>query len=270
MPTSSPDSASFLAELAAAPDAPVDARLVLVVAHPDDETLGCGGQLPRFKHLRIVHVTDGAPRDGADAAAHGCPDWQGYAALRQAELLAALALAGIGADALTSLGVPDQQTALRLAEIAARLRPLLAAADIVLTHAFEGGHPDHDATALAVHAACAALGRTGAAPAIVEMPFYRAGPAGWLCQCFVPDPAAPETTLTLTEPQRRLKRAMLAAFPSQADILAGFATEVERFRPAPRHDFLRRPAGGLLYERHAWGMDWPRWTALAEQFGAPC
>src|SRR5688500_6429168 len=36
-------------------------RTVLVVAHPDDETIGAGGHLPRFQPEAIVHLTDGAP-----------------------------------------------------------------------------------------------------------------------------------------------------------------------------------------------------------------
>src|SRR6185437_9724842 len=39
----------------------------------------------------------------------------------------------------------------------------------VFTHAYEGGHPDHDAVAFAVHAACRL---SDIPPAIVEMPYY--------------------------------------------------------------------------------------------------
>ena len=50
---------------------------------------------------------------------------------------------------------------------------------VVLTHAYEGGHPDHDAVAFAVHRAAR---RTSAA--VVEMPFYHAGPDGVARQVF--------------------------------------------------------------------------------------
>ena len=49
----------------------VKARVMIVVAHPDDETIGMGAQLNRFDDALLVQVTDGAPRDGRDAAAHG-------------------------------------------------------------------------------------------------------------------------------------------------------------------------------------------------------
>ena len=44
------------------------------------------------------------------------------------------------------------------------LRPLLAGTRVVVTHAYEGGHPDHDAVAFAVHAAVAEV--LGAADAL--------------------------------------------------------------------------------------------------------
>src|SRR5215211_5154219 len=81
------------------------ARVLVVAAHPDDEVIGLGAQLSSLPGPIILHVTNGAPRDGRDVAMHGFPDCATYAAARRKELLAALALAGLPSDAAHSLGV---------------------------------------------------------------------------------------------------------------------------------------------------------------------
>jgi LmbE family N-acetylglucosaminyl deacetylase len=243
---------------------------VLVAAHPDDESLGAATRLPRLAQARFVCVTDGAPRDGRDAARRGLtPD--GYARLRERELECALALCGIAPTQLVRLGIADQQAALNLTQVATQLAALFTefGAEAVLTHAYEGGHPDHDACAFGVHAAAALLRARGApAPAIVEMAGYHWGPEGLRTAAFLParDATPDEVAVHLTPEEQAHKRALLACHASQEQTLRPFPLDVERFRIAPHYDFLQPPHAGLLYyERHAWGMEGKRFRALAAE-----
>ncbi len=235
-------------------------RWLVVVAHPDDEVLGCGALLCRLHDVDVVHVTDGAPRSGDDARRHGFDTPADYAGARWCEARAALDLAGVPAARHHGLGVADQGAADRLAEIARRLAPVVGHADVVLTHAYEGGHPDHDAVAFAVHAAAGRAGRP-----VVEMPFYHAGPDGWVRQTFLPAPdlASHETELlTLSDAELALKRSMAGCHVTQGDTLASFDLARETFRRAPAYDFGRLPHDGdLLYERHGWNLDRVGWHA---------
>ena len=241
--------------------------LLIVVAHPDDEVIGVGGQLARLTGVRLLHVTDGAPRDLLDARAAGFDDWQGYAAARRQELLAALRLAGIEASQAHELGIPDQGASFRLVELAqalaAKFRCLRP--ELVMTLPYEGGHPDHDATAFAVHAAGALAQRhDGTAPALLEMTSYHMGAGGRVMSEFLPHPGIAVTTLPLGERERAFKRRLVACFSSQSRVLADFPVDVERFRPAPAYDFRRPPHEGLLhYEQFDWGVDAAGWKALA-------
>src|SRR5690606_27952356 len=98
----------WLRRLKAGADGLGDALLV-VVAHADDEVVGLGGQLARLSGVRLIHVTDGAPRNLFDARAAGFERWEDYALARCEELHAALALAGIAPTHTEQLGVPDQE-----------------------------------------------------------------------------------------------------------------------------------------------------------------
>lgn len=257
----------------APPEGPV--RLLLVAAHPDDETLGAGVLLARLRRwggpLRVLHLTDGAPRDRrfwhADLAG-GPAD---YARARREELWRALELAGVTADRLDGLGLVDQEAAYHLPVLArwlaarcAELRP-----ELVLTHAYEGGHPDHDAAAFAVHAAVALLARADdRPPPVAEMAGYHAVEGRMAVGRFLPGPPAEEVrTLLPTRTERALKRAMLDCFATQRSMLAELdIPDEERFRPAPRYDFSRPPhAGPLQYELWDFPLTGRAFCELARQ-----
>jgi LmbE family N-acetylglucosaminyl deacetylase len=241
--------------------------VAVVVAHPDDETIGCGAQLSRLAGVSIIVATNGAPLNIAEARCHGCSSTQSYAELRSEELCRAMALARVPQRNIIELGMSDQGAVRHLADLARSIYYLLAAQEIriVLTHAYEGGHPDHDATAFAVHAAAALRGRHRQPLWVIEMPFYRADGPHQAVQQFPARPVAPVTAIRLNDRERTLKRAMLAAYASQRQTLSSFSLEGEYFRPAAKQDFLSLPNNGtLLYERHDWGTTGEQWLALVE------
>ncbi len=243
----------------------------LIVAHPDDEVIGLGGHLDRLPHIHIVHVTDGAPPDPGDAHTAGCETSEEYAALRFREFAAAMKVVGIGPGQCHRLGFGDQRTSHVMPEVIDavtemldRLRPA-----VVLTHAYEGGHPDHDTTALAVHIACERL-RRHVEIAIVEMAGYHQGPEGIRTCEFLPGNEA-ICTLTLNAERRAMKRRLFDCYPSQRETLRYFPMDLERLRRAPRYDFTRPPhPEPLFYDQFRWGISGQAWRALAARvIGTP-
>jgi LmbE family N-acetylglucosaminyl deacetylase len=240
---------------------------MVVGAHPDDETAFAGFRLPRLAAAQFVCVTNGSPRDGVDAARNGLTA-DGYAHARARELQEVLGSCGIGPGQIRILGYTDQEAALHLAEITRLLAALFQERGIeaVLTHPYEGGHPDHDATAFAVHAAAALLAQRGQrAPGIVEMACYHEGKEGLRAGAFLgvgPD----DTIIHLSPEEQARKRALLDRFVTQRHTLPYLPVAVECFRRAQAYDFLQPPhAGPLHYERQPWGMTGERFRALVAQ-----
>lgn len=147
----------------------------------------------------------------------------------------------------------------------------LAGVDVVVTHPYEGGHPDHDAAAFAVHAARRIFARESGTPMLplAEMSSYHAERGSVVTGCFLPSPA-PACTAThvgsLGARERRTKRRMLDAFDTQRDVLAslGIDVGVEPLRCAPSYDFTEPPhAGALYYEQLPFGWTGARFRELA-------
>jgi LmbE family N-acetylglucosaminyl deacetylase len=245
----------------------VDGPPLVVAAHPDDEVIGAGALLAHSPGAVVVHVTDGAPRDPADARTLGFTTRADYARARREEAERSLALAGVPPSRLLSLGIVDQEATARLVEVVGRLAAELVPREPawLLTHPFEGGHPDHDATALAVHALVARWPASRRRPALWELTSYHQQGEALVWGLFLPGDTE-EQVHALDEAARAHKVKMLAAFATQARVLADFPVGPERFRPAPRYRFTEPPhAGPLGYERFAWAGTFPQWGAQAER-----
>ena len=239
------------------------ARSIVVAAHPDDEAIGLGAHLRDLRHLlSIVHLTDGAPRDGLDAAKAGCPGWKEYAALRRREFEQALAAAEARCRRNFCLECADQDASFRIADLANALSRLFRELRpaVVYTHPYEGGHPDHDAAAAAVYAARRLCDDSFT---ILEFSSYHAGEAGLESECFLPNQGTDEPR-PLSAEQRERKRSIFECYASQRSVLEQFPLEQEPVRAAPEYDFARPPhLGTLFYEQLESGMDSAEWRALA-------
>lgn len=248
---------------------PYAGKVGIVVAHPDDEVIGAGAHLSRFAQLQILHVTDGAPRDLVDAVREGFASREAYGLARVQELSRALSLVGHAPEVASSLGVVDQEASLRMVEIARELAKWLeiGAFDVILTHPYEGGHPDHDATAFVVHASLRLLRRGGLPlPELTEMTSYHNRFGSMATGKFLPATGIEGITFSLPPEVQELKQRMFRSFATQQQTLQWFQTETESFRPAPQYDFTAPPHGGTLYyELFNWGMTGERWRELARE-----
>lgn len=169
-------------------------RLMAVLAHPDDESLGVGGALAKYAAERVdVFLLTATRGDSGRYRGHRPDDHRhpgplALAKIREDELRAAAAALGI--REVSVLGYRDQhldgaKPHEAIATIAAHMRRIRP--DVVVTFGPDGayGHPDHVAvsqftTAAAVAAADAAFsvsdGDAAAAPHAVSKLYYLAWP----------------------------------------------------------------------------------------------
>jgi LmbE family N-acetylglucosaminyl deacetylase len=243
--------------------------IVIIAAHPDDETIGAGAQLRRWNNVSFVHVTDGAPRDLADAHAAGFAHRSDYAMARRKEFLSALQLAGKSDCDTVELGFVDREAAFHLVELTQALAKCLRRIQpqLVLTHPYEGGHPDHDSTAFCVHAACQSLRKWhGYAPEILEMTSYHSRDGKFVSGKFLPSNQREIVQLKLTAEQCAFKRRLFDCFATQDKVLSLFEIGHECFRLAPTYDFTKPPhPGALCYESLGWDITGERWRTLARE-----
>ncbi len=136
-------------------------RLVVVAAHPDDESLGAGGLVATATaaglQVTLVCATDG---EGSHPDSSTCTPQQ-LADLRAREARRAAELLGVPSERLHRLGHPDGQLAEHESHLAIRLVEIVGdgRATVIVAPWRSDGHPDHEA---AGRAASAAARRTGA------------------------------------------------------------------------------------------------------------
>lgn len=238
-------------------------RVVVLAAHPDDETIGASKVLSRFSQAQIIFLTDGAPRDRN----FWPPNMQGtreqYAEVRKREAAQALAHAGIPEEHVHWLGAVDQESILSARVLANQLADLLARlrTSLLITHPYEGGHPDHDCAALVARIALRKLGNE--APLLSEMTSYHAHDERCVTGEFLNSDPSSEIHFDLDEGDRERKRRMMDEYKSQRLVLKMFPVASERLRVAPEYDFTKAPHESKLWYEHMGWTTGERWRELA-------
>ena len=144
-----------LPEISLARLVPHGFRAVVVAPHPDDEVLALGGMLAmlaaRGDQMLVVSVTDG------DASHPGSARWspEKLAQIRHGEAITGLGQLGIEPQCCLRLSLPDGRVHSHRAQLVELLSQVLHPGDVVLSTWTADGHPDHEATAVAVAEACA-------------------------------------------------------------------------------------------------------------------
>jgi LmbE family N-acetylglucosaminyl deacetylase len=160
-------------------------RLMAVLAHPDDESLGVGGTLAKYASDGVdVFLLTATRGDGGRFRGHRCGDAQhpgpaALAAIRETELRAAATVLGV--RDVSVLDYPDQhldradprEAVGRIATELRRFRP-----DVVVTFGPDGayGHPDHIAISQFTTAAVVAAAAWASRPHVVSKLYYLAWP----------------------------------------------------------------------------------------------
>jgi LmbE family N-acetylglucosaminyl deacetylase len=232
---------------------PLLGTTLILVAHPDDELVICGGLMLMMERAVVVFATDGAPRAEGFWRRYGSR--QSYADIRRAEARQVHTLTGASTIFLADFvpgGITDQELFLNLPQAIAATETIVSGVSphCILAPSFEGGHPDHDAVCFIA----SIVGRRCGLP-VWESPLYhRRADGSSVAQTF---PALcgreiqwrPEGQCL----QKKLK--MFHVYKSQVSVLQGFRPEVETFRAVSDYDFSRPPLPWKLnYEHWGWSM----------------
>jgi LmbE family N-acetylglucosaminyl deacetylase len=246
------------------------ARVLIVAAHQDDETIGLGGALAGVlrppERVFVAFLTDGTPVDPAyfSKTRNWTPD--DYRRTRHDEAIAALNIFGIPPTQIFFSSIADQRLAFELESGFVFLKRVLKEArpSVVFVPAYEAGHPDHDAANFLVAHSLQNLAASAIPPETWEYPLYTAR-AGQIVYCRFPDPCDLRV-VKLGPKELELKRRAIEQYASQRDTLAQFPIGDECFRGLPLYDYSKpaidEPAA---YELWGWSI---RATDVSAQLAA--
>jgi N-acetylglucosamine malate deacetylase 2 len=204
-------------------------RALVFAAHPDDETIACGGLLQRAEASLVVFAVDGAPPHYGFEKQFG--SLQEYSEARFVE--ASRAQSFVPNCDMRRLArhdgswFLDQHLFQELPQAFASLLPIAQefSPDLLVSHAFEGGHIDHDACHVLAKRTARALNLQN-----WEFPLYwRSEDGRDVFQQFRDDSEA-DFLLQLSQEESRVKRRMLAEYRSQKSLTSVFRVDAERFR----------------------------------------
>lgn len=183
---------------------PFDAPLLVVVPHPDDETLLTGALIARQvragRDVSIVSVTDGD-------AAYG-PSDPVLAERRRREQDAAVEALGLSARHIERLGLPDSQVAEHEDAVAAAIADLVGPDTVVVAPWTGDVHPDHEA--------CGRAALVGAGRRASEVIFG----VFWACHRLDPDRVEAEFDTLAIDVDEELARRLDAALRCHASQFA--------------------------------------------------
>lgn len=230
-------------------------RVLVIVPHPDDETIATGGLIQlalacgAAVHVIIASDGDDNPwpqrwlekRWRIDAAARAR-----WGARRRQEALSALAVLGVSPNQVECLGWPDQglteallhddTCAAILADRIERFAP-----SVLVAPALADCHPDHSALHLMVELALARTSHRGCRR------------LGFLVHARLPAPAC--ATLAFDAERQQRKCTAMAAHRSQ---LALSATRMQGLCNRPEAFKLETPLASLQAQALHFRLDWPR------------
>lgn len=211
-------------------DVPSFGRILVLAAHPDDETLGCSGLLQRARASLVVFAVDGAPFHYGFEKSFG--SLEQYSAERFRESTRALGLLRTNSFQRLNRGkgnwFVDQHLFQELSRAYTSLLQIVGSftPDTLVTHAFEGGHIDHDACHVLIKRLARQLNLR-----VFEFPLYSSSAESKDMLQQFRDKREGEFVLALSRNEKLTKKRMLKEYRTQRNLLRVFQLGSERFRP---------------------------------------